>query len=350
MGWLLLLGPLLVAVAPVLYTRLVPLAAAYLPALENRRICLLIAHPDDEAMFFAPTLLALTRPETGNHVKILCLSSGDADGLGETRKKELIKSGMKLGLRKEQDVYVIESPDFQDSMTNVWDKTKIAALLTRAFAPQSVRQRTAGEEPTANIDVLVTFDSTGVSSHPNHISLYHGARAFISTLSADPRWRSPIDMYTLTSVPMVRKYSSILDTIPTVISWVSTPGSNPPKPPPKPVKPKKEAENSDSDSDSDSDSEDEEVEEARRNYHPSALVFMNQLGPAGGYSTTWNAMTAAHKSQMVWFRYGWITLSRYMVVNDLRLEQFDSGVGSDDGASVKPQQEAPRTTAAKREI
>jgi GlcNAc-PI de-N-acetylase len=46
------------------------------PQLRNKRICLLIAHPDDEAMFFAPTLLALTRPELGNHVKILCLSSG----------------------------------------------------------------------------------------------------------------------------------------------------------------------------------------------------------------------------------------------------------------------------------
>lgn len=47
-----------------------------LPTLRKQRILLLIAHPDDEAMFFAPTLLALTRPEAGNHVKILCLSSG----------------------------------------------------------------------------------------------------------------------------------------------------------------------------------------------------------------------------------------------------------------------------------
>ena len=36
--------------------------------------------------------------------------TGDADGLGETRKKELIKSGMQLGLRKEDDVFVVESP------------------------------------------------------------------------------------------------------------------------------------------------------------------------------------------------------------------------------------------------
>lgn len=46
------------------------------PTLHNRRICLLIAHPDDEAMFFAPAILALTEPSLGNHVKILCLSSG----------------------------------------------------------------------------------------------------------------------------------------------------------------------------------------------------------------------------------------------------------------------------------
>lgn len=84
--------------------------AAGLP--RNKRICLLIAHPDDEAMFFAPTVLALTRPELGNHVKILCLSSGDAEGLGETRKKELVASGLVLGLRREEDVYVVDNPAY----------------------------------------------------------------------------------------------------------------------------------------------------------------------------------------------------------------------------------------------
>jgi N-acetylglucosaminylphosphatidylinositol deacetylase len=43
---------------------------------EGKKILLLIAHPDDEAMFFGPSLLALTKPELGNEVKILCLSSG----------------------------------------------------------------------------------------------------------------------------------------------------------------------------------------------------------------------------------------------------------------------------------
>jgi len=33
------------------------------------------------------------------------------------------------------------------------------------------------------------------------------------------------------------------------------------------------------------------------------------------------AMWMAHKSQMRWFRWGWIGLSRYMAVNDLVLEE-----------------------------
>lgn len=64
----------IVLVVAWLYT--VSVARSKFPKLRNKRICLLIAHPDDEAMFFAPTVLALTEPSLGNHVKILCLSSG----------------------------------------------------------------------------------------------------------------------------------------------------------------------------------------------------------------------------------------------------------------------------------
>lgn len=79
MAWLWLLpiaGALVAALLPLLYTHIATTFQDGLPRIHNKRICLLIAHPDDEAMFFAPTVLALTRPETGNHVKILCLSSG----------------------------------------------------------------------------------------------------------------------------------------------------------------------------------------------------------------------------------------------------------------------------------
>lgn len=66
----------LVALMPIMYMYTVNVVQTRFPTLRNKRICLLIAHPDDEAMFFSPTVLSLTRPETGNHVKILCLSTG----------------------------------------------------------------------------------------------------------------------------------------------------------------------------------------------------------------------------------------------------------------------------------
>ena len=68
-----ILIPALLAVAW-MYTA--HLSRASSPIFRNKRICLLIAHPDDEAMFFSPTLLALTNEDSGNHVKILCLSTG----------------------------------------------------------------------------------------------------------------------------------------------------------------------------------------------------------------------------------------------------------------------------------
>lgn len=53
--------------------------------------------------------------------------------------------------------------------------------------------------------------------------------------------------------------------------------------------------------------------------HPSPLLFFS--GPKEMW-TAQKAMTTAHISQMRWFRWGWIGLSRYMVVNELRLEKI----------------------------
>lgn len=173
-------------------------------------------------------------------------------------------------------------------MTKTWDTDKISSLLREAFAPNS-STTTKDKQPTANIDVLITFDSQGISSHPNHISLYHGARAFVASLTANnPGWSSPIDLYTLTSVNVFRKYTGVLDALTTLGSSLWAKGGATDK--------KKDAIS-----------------------HPPGLVFMHGLG-RDGWLTAREAMTRAHLSQMVWFRYGWITLSRYMFMNDLRLE------------------------------
>ncbi|KAI1809142.1 N-acetylglucosaminyl-phosphatidylinositol de-N-acetylase [Poronia punctata] len=283
------------AILPVLYTYTSITVQARFPTLRNKRICLLIAHPDDEAMFFAPTVLALTRPEAGNTVKILCLSTGNADGLGDTRRRELVKSGMLLGLGREEDVHVINDPDFPDSMVTAWDPNRISERLSSAFAPHLAHpsEKPSADEPrTTGIDVLITFDRSGVSSHPNHISLYHGARAFISALSKGTTGPvSPIDMYTLTSVGILRKYASFFDALFTVAVTFLRGG--------------------------------EGLRKSAQGNPDTLITISNLLGGRENYGSARRAMTDAHKSQMVWFRWGWILLSRYMVVNDLRLEAIE---------------------------
>ena len=52
---------------------------------RSKKVLLLTAHPDDEVLFFSPTLLAVPR---GVQVFSLCLSYGDSEGLGQVRKQE----------------------------------------------------------------------------------------------------------------------------------------------------------------------------------------------------------------------------------------------------------------------
>lgn len=252
------------------------------PVLRGKSICLLIAHPDDEAMFFAPTLLALNRPELGNHVKILCLSSGDADGLGHIRKRELEQSGLRLGLRSKDDVVVVEDQNFPDSMSVTWNPKLIANVLTQLFAPGMARTP-ASQAPKSVINVLVTFDAYGVSSHPNHISLHNGAKSFLRALmTRHAGWECPVNLYTLTTTNVLRKYSWVID-LPLTLALSL--GSK---------------------------------KDQKSGTFPTPLFFFS--GPSQ-YWKSRGAMTECHVSQMRWFRWGWIAVSRYMYVNDLKKEK-----------------------------
>ena len=283
--------------------------------LRNKRIILLIAHPDDEAMFFAPSLLHLTSPDLGNHLKILCLSTGNADGLGATRRKELEKSALTLGVRRREDVFIMDDTRFADGMQNTWSPDEIAKVLAQAFAPPASppptstpvattkhgKKKSASvapvaatpakpEGPRATIDVLVTFDQAGVSNHPNHIALHAGARKFITNIMrGHAGWRCPVTLYTLPTVNIVRKYSFVGDAVVTLALGVVDKfmGGN-------------------------GSSKDRAGSDGER------VLFMNDVSK---YWKARDAMVRGHESQMVWFRWGWITLGRYMVVNDLKRER-----------------------------
>lgn len=55
------------------------------------RVLLVTAHPDDEAMFFSPTITALTK-NTNTELYTVCISTGDMDGDAEQRSAELQRS------------------------------------------------------------------------------------------------------------------------------------------------------------------------------------------------------------------------------------------------------------------
>ena len=246
------------------------------PTLVSKRICLLIAHPDDEAMFFSPTLLRLSKPQLQNQIFILCLSSGDADGLGHIRKDELRKSAQQLGITHPDHVVVLEDPRFKDGMGEVWDARAIGGVLTKYFAPTNA-SASAKTAPKALIDCIITFDSGGVSGHPNHISLPAGAASFLKTLmQRHVGWEAPVKLYTLTTTNILRKYSGILDPAITILSCI--------------------------------------FKRRERGDWPTPILAVSSMGDLRKGQ---KAMTTAHKSQMVWFRWGWIWGSRYMVVNDL---------------------------------
>ena len=165
-------------------------------------------------------------------------------------------------------------------MTVTWHPRLISNLLTTAFAPK-MASVSSNEVPQATIDAIITFDAEGVSSHPNHKSLYHGAHTFLKAfMHKHSDWECPVKLYTLTTTSIARKYLSMLDAPATIIGAM--------------------------------------VKKKELGSFPSPLLFASS--PAG-YRVAQKAMTTAHESQMRWFRWGWITFSRYMVLNDLKKEK-----------------------------
>lgn len=109
---------------------------------------------------------------------------------------------------------------------------------------------------------IITFDSYGISYHPNHIAVS------LACQSLSPQ----MDIFTLHTVPLWRKYLSIFDSVPTIL----------------PLK----------------------------KHYPNRILYINS--PSNTLRVQ-RAMREGHKSQMVWFRWGWIMFSRYLIINELDL-------------------------------
>ncbi|KAK0495901.1 putative deacetylase LmbE-like domain-containing protein [Armillaria luteobubalina] len=257
---------ILIPLIPLLYAILyLPTAtenALNFPSLQRENILLLTAHPDDECMFFAPTIISLL-PFVQVHV--LSLSTGNADGLGDIRRAELMESLGVLGV-KEGNRHIVDHLALQDNITASWDSKIISDILGSYVSD-------------LDITAILTFDRSGVSGHPNHRSLPEGVKYFIETTTL----QSPPKFFALISVPTSTKYVGILAPLLAKFDLYSTKllGSILGTP-------------------------------ARANTMPVFVAGVKE------YLTAHRAMRA-HRSQLVWFRWLYVLFSRYMWVNEWNL-------------------------------
>ena len=210
----------------------------------NKRICILIAHPDDECMFFGPIIRQLSK--FSNKFYVLCMTTGDFYGKGNARIHELKLSCQNLiGDINLIDLKVVNEAKLPDHPKFEWDRNLCAKIIRNYICSNS-------------IDVLITFDSRGVSSHLNHCFLH----AIVKSLDLNEQ----IQLYCLETVSLARKYIFLLDLLPTLFYWNNLIAINSP-----------------------------------RDYCQCFKSMMN------------------HRSQLVWFRWLYIITSRYMVINSLKI-------------------------------
>ena len=81
------------------------------PTSDKTRVLLVISHPDDESMFFVPTINSLIRCEDVE-VFVLCLSTGNFDGMGMQRQLEMDDAVEFLGIEID-NVTIVDSPELQ---------------------------------------------------------------------------------------------------------------------------------------------------------------------------------------------------------------------------------------------
>ncbi|PWY73056.1 glycan biosynthesis protein [Aspergillus heteromorphus CBS 117.55] len=232
-----------------------------------RNILLVTAHPDDETLFFSPTILyGRDNPDVTR--ALLVLSTGDYHGQGDIRRGEIEHSCEKLGIPAARCV-VLEHGALQDNPKKWWRDDVIQDIVAHYVEMWKV-------------DLIFTFDNGGVSGHINHRAVSAGVLRYTET------YANPPPVYALMSTFLLRKYSSLVDLILTSIpfSWriLKALFTSPP----------------------------EHVATGPDFYGDKALLVSS-------WETYWVARGAfgQHVTQFSWDRVLYLVVSRYMWFNDL---------------------------------
>ena len=185
--------------------------------IQRESVAIVIAHPDDEAMFFTPTINTLVDSQTTNNkqrydVHIICLSNGNfkglfsslsqywvycfcifiiyffkknkkhTQGLGKIREKELIQSCLSFGI-PENNCHIINHKELQDGSKKPWSSTIIVEQLKpiiKSIEATYVNEMVFCEKKKKFekflLNQIITFDENGISSHQDHIATCKGVR------------------------------------------------------------------------------------------------------------------------------------------------------------------------------
>ncbi|OBT50408.1 hypothetical protein VE04_08251 [Pseudogymnoascus sp. 24MN13] len=156
-----------------------------------KNLLIVTAHPDDECLFFAPSILGVLDRNHDVRGGLLVMSTGNNTGIGETRKEELRGSCESLGIDLARCV-ALDEAELQDNPTVWWNTDLIQSIVTEYVHKW-------------DIDAILTFDSGGISGHINHRAVSAAISNYAST-----NGEAPI-AYMVTTTTLLRKYTFLGD-------------------------------------------------------------------------------------------------------------------------------------------
>ncbi|KAK1756421.1 putative deacetylase LmbE-like domain-containing protein [Echria macrotheca] len=159
--------------------------------LAASNLLIVTAHPDDECLFFAPSILGVLDRNKDITGGLLALSTGNNYGIGDLRRKELAGSCRALGIH-EQRCIAMDHPELQDN-PKVWWNTELVAKIVHEHVLKW------------KVDAIITFDEGGVSGHINHRAVSAAVSHYAATHPDAPV------AYTLTTTSLPRKYTLLGD-------------------------------------------------------------------------------------------------------------------------------------------
>jgi LmbE family N-acetylglucosaminyl deacetylase len=140
--------------------------------ITNKKLLVMFPHPDDESVMAAGLIQQALRASW--QVRVICLTHGEAGkihincnglSLKEIRKKEFEKAMRVLGVSN------FEVKNFADG--------KLAS--TKQAWQQAVKKEIEIFEP----GLVVTYDTTGITGHPDHVVLSHEISLVVNELRKD---------------------------------------------------------------------------------------------------------------------------------------------------------------------